>query len=531
MQPSWLPHAEVMVNNIGRDTHVDKLYHQQLCAVYSSSPIYGFAPEKKWKGDAKRTHEAWKEFYVFICNINGDLQYSNKDCCWSLHIQKDLTKGGKQPPSLQEGSASGVNEISEIHRLCMALQMRERRMAKCYTYLPSHVFCGELCMVLQTRIFRVEKHGQQEVSKYTVVEITKQDSTTVASDDVIVAREIAFGPIADASVRRVSVWFNVSSDDIISCTRQQARRHKRSRHRLRSKRGQENHDSSSSLIPDGQKGIEECCSIPPFHSFQPFDDSAFDLVTEILTHRFRVLDYLSHSPDVRLLRDLASEEERLREYFESQRRFWVTWAWPKKIGSNHVDHDTDVPPVDGAYNFATYGDRGYGEDRLFFGKDDSSGPSVVTKQARLATGFLWRSFVMNLQLSSDRGAVEVLASEEEMPSHDHLIPRIRRLPVLRRLSSASAAVRRSSRDLPLLIEFCHETTGPPVLSLDTLICEWGVVRQQYDENSSNPLREAQIGKDALADPTNPIKRRSLTYHFIDAVKSQTRMLPGSSNKS
>jgi len=125
----------------------------------------------------------------------------------------------------------------------------------------------------------------------------------------------------------------------------------------------------------------------------------------------------------------------------------MTWTWPKKIGSSQVDEDTEVPEVDGTYNFVTYGDPGYGEDAIFFGVDEGQAVSsqVVSRQAKLATGFVWNSFVMNLQLLSGQGSIEVSEGECRMPTHDPLQSSLRRIPTLRSLSLGVSALSDSLR--------------------------------------------------------------------------------------
>lgn len=426
MQPSWLPHAEVMINNTKKGGEVDKLYHQQYSSIYSCSPLYGFAPKVRWKADEASTHSAWKEFYSFCCNMDTDQPYS-QGTQWRLSTSKKVA------------AQDQVEEITEKNRLEMALLMRERRLAQDFVYLPTHIFNGELCLVLQKCYFRLEvTESYKGIRRYGVVEILREEATSRSADQVtIVAQEIAFGPVADASVRPVSVWFNINPEDISPCTRQQARRHKRSRHRLRAKRNDEKNK------PD-----EKSCPIPPFTSHQPIDGIAFNLITGIQTHRYRALKYFSSlSRDEDTLRLLALEEEMLRKSFESQRRFWMTWTWPKKVGSSQVSNNTEVPDIDGTYNFVTYGDPGYGEDSIFFGHDRRSSDDiqVVSKQAKLATGFIWKSYIMNLQLLSGQGAIAVPKEAYQMPTHDPLLPSVRRMTSLRSLSLGFSVSSGSSR--------------------------------------------------------------------------------------
>lgn len=258
------------------------------------------------------------------------------------------------------------------------------------------------------------------------------------------------------------------------------------------------------------------CSIPPFTCHQPVDEVAFDLITGIQTHRYRVLKYFSSSPHERVLRSLELEEERLRARFESQRIFWMTWAWPKKIGGGDIDHRTEVPDVEGLYNFVTYGDPGYGEDALFFGADDGGLP-VVSKQAKLATGLVWKSFVMNVQLLSYRGAADLPG--DHMPTHD-LLPTLRRLPVLQTLSRGRAAVLHSSRNIPRISPpLC--SAAPVVPALDNVLREWRSILQRQDEEQGSQPREAKPGLGR--HPT--VRRRPLSYPFDSAAHSGHRELP------
>ena len=421
-QPTWLPHAEVLLNDSKSGQEVDKLFHQRYSSIYSCSPVYGFAPKKRWKADERSTLSAWKEFYSYCCNMDSN-QSNTRGSQW--RISQDV-------------------DISDAHRLAMVLMMRERRMAQHFVYLPSHVLCGELCLVLQTCYFKLEVvESFQDIKRYQVVEISRDEAARSFEigrrGSIIVAREIAFGPVADASVRPVSIWFNIKPEDITSATRQQARRHKRSRHRLRAKKSYENQPEEAKLLAS--------CIIPPFTSHQPMDDASFDLITGIQTHRYHVLKYFSSGSDERALRSLALEEETLQMRFESQRRFWMTWTWPKRIGSSIIKKDTEVPHVDGTYNFVTYRDPGYGEDSIFFGSDEHEDTEfeVVSKQTKLATGLVWKSFVMNLPLIVGQGAVDVSREDNQMPTHDPILSNIRRIPTLRALSLGISAPGGTSR--------------------------------------------------------------------------------------
>lgn len=474
---------------------VDKLYHQQFSSVYSCSPICGFVPAARWKADAKSTNAAWKEFYSFCCNLRGGQSNSH-------HV----------PPT-----SEGPTQISEMHRLAIALIMRKRSAARAYAFSPTHSFCGELCMILQMKHFRLDDtviHGE---AKRRIVEMTEKEiSNSLNGSNIITAHEIAFGPVGDTSCRPAAIWFNIDRNDLSACTRQQTRKHKRSRHRLRYKRAED-----TKIAPPSP--------VPPFNCNQPIDEAAFNLITEMMAHRYRLLVCRSSAtPNEKQLQSLALKEEELQRSFESQRRFWMTWYWPKKLGSNEINEETDVPDVHGAYNFVTYGDPGYAEDAVLFGVDQFSSigythaeEQVVSRRSMLATGFIWRSFLMNLQLFSDRGSVNVPDKDDRMPTHDPIIATIRRDPTLRRLSRGKSAIRFSSRNIPRLeAEYC--TPGQVDISLDVLIRQWQGLQQEY-EDKANPLRDAQQAK---TKPLDPSKRKTLIpYLFDEAAVSKKRILP------
>ena len=229
----------------------------------------------------------------------------------------------------------------------------------------------------------------------------------------------------------------------------------------------------------------------------------------------------------------------------------MTWTWPKTIESSNINEDTEVPVVDGTYNFVTYCDPGYGEDSIFFGTDDHDGQNpqhqVVSQPAKLATGFVWKSFVSNLQLLLGQVTDGIhKQNDQQMPTHDPILPTIRRLDTLRSLSLGESV--HSSRcvlQLCAICLHCSQLTLSPNLkylsfqlfsifriiptlspniqayatavnSLDDLIREWQLLYQSLEDNASHPLKDAK---------PDSVQRRPIEYSFEDAVHSWSRVVP------
>ena len=411
---SWLPHAETLINSIGSSANIDKLYHQQLTAVYCCSPIYGYIPPKRWKSDDIETQAAWNHLYTYICNSNTPLPLSSNDFGYHAHTVMAGTAN-----NIRSVHQNRKPELSALHEVAIVLQLRELRLAQCYAYMPTHLFCGELCMLLQTRTFYINEGTDNFFGIGTVKQVnsdidTKHKSSQSDGEQSITAHEIAFGPVGDPSVRQAAVWFNIPSSDLVECTPQQAKRHKRSRHRLKKKPISA---ASSAILFRSRIDFHnddhiEFKANPSFLSHQPIDNAAFDLITSIFRHRLCVLTFVSHGcllDDSRQrFHSLVTEEHRLRECFESQRRFWMTWAWPVNLGMDEVDDGTDVPTVNGMYHFMVDESDNF-RTESFQGNDNGLGDNVVSVLSKFSLGFVWKSFVANIQLKS--GVIATWVSE------------------------------------------------------------------------------------------------------------------------
>lgn len=203
-----------------------------------------------------------------------------------------------------------------------------------YKFRPQHIIYEELCMILQTRAFRITDYG--------VVDLPLSMFKSSVSDHVLV-REIAFGPDSDPAVRGVGLWFNIEDKDLTVCTPQQAKRY-------RWRRSPNKHDSGIKTKSTTTTAFnkKEC-----FMMLRPLDQDAYHLTTEILAHRLEVLraGCISNMSDrFGALKALDEENRRLQAVFENLRRHWLTWAWPANRSLDEVFEETPAPTVNSFYN-------------------------------------------------------------------------------------------------------------------------------------------------------------------------------------
>jgi len=505
---SWLPHAETLVNGVGISANVDKLYHQQISAVYSCSPIYNYIPRKRWNSDPLQTFLAWRDLYAYVCNLNGNASTWNYD-------QDYLSNAHSAEMNLSTSFVKDYqNELkSELVRITLALKIREKKVGQSFAYLPSHLFCGELCMVLQTRVFRVQNDlNEILVDNSPISEIDIDPSNApVGPDNIIVAREIAFGPVGDPGIRQVSVWCNIHPDDLVPCTTQQAKRHKRSRHRLKKDRGKDNTtvllqnqytlvglSKSSSNDDDASKTIE----IPeysPFFNYQPIDNDTFNLVTKILLHRSRVLLLWILSPPPQLKNKITTSlkayEYQIESHFESLRRHWVTWSWPINDGRGQIDDETDVPPVSGEYELSM-NDNNNPCLVYFHGKFESDEGEIISRRTKGTTFLIWQTFINTMKFLKLLKENKTTNEKHFETSFIHPLSNRRRLSILRALSMGFV-IDGNNRILPSLKEEEYIKNDPNESeeaqiyapgTISSLFYEWKTIQDHYDTSSSRSTR-------------------------------------------
>ena len=323
---------------------VSKMHQAQLTALRSVTPVYGFAPAVNWSVGDSSSRADFFEFYGYCSNMSGD---AHQVASWPV------SRGSKAM-------------ITEVQRLSIALEMRKAREAQSFVFRATHLLCGEPVLLLQTRYFLL-------VGGHDVVSIWNDSETRGSNNAVICAREIAFGPVGDASVRPTSIWFNICDKDIFNCCTKKT-----------SKCLQGLWDSKRRCFTFARQEVNEELerrldtfrSIPPFASHQPADEAAFDLVSEIQSHRHDVLRAASPQAGGDVA-SLGPRAQLLHQKFLSQRRHWMTWKWPKK-GGEKIGKKTTVPLVNDPYQVTTHNHPGAEHDRSLLAP-------------------LWVSFLSNLE--------------------------------------------------------------------------------------------------------------------------------------
>jgi len=299
IQQSWLPHTETQGNTIATDINVEALHQKRLYTIYYDNPF----------GDLFHVDlDVWEDLYKLICNI----------------------------PTTRNSNRR--KNLAEHQKVDIALQMRGSANWH-YKFRPQHIIYDELCMVLQKRAFRLTENGAVEVPLNAY-------NNKRHNNQVVVVREIAFGPDCDPAVRGVSLWFDIDDKDVTVCTPQQAKRYRWKKGFKTS--GNNSSPRSSPFKPKSSAFDNKDC----FVMVRALDKDAYDLSTKILSHHLGVLrsERIANLSDRWEARSaLQAESATLKETFENLKKYWQTWTWPTNEGRGKVDEQTPVPPIDGMY--------------------------------------------------------------------------------------------------------------------------------------------------------------------------------------
>lgn len=385
--PAWLPHAETLINKIGKGNNIDKFFHERLASMYNSCPVYGYVPKNSSGLAPENDEPAWTHFYDFICNNTQ----------------------GKPTEVPFDPNKHKLKDLSEEHKLEIVLKMRQRKSSQDYAYLPTHLFCGDLCMILQERTFVIipsQDHARQHTTTSMDLKEVSKDSKVSGNEMCFNAYEIAFGPVGDPTVRPPSVWFDVPQDDITLCTPQQAKHHKRSRHRVKKTPNRVNPYQIETLSGDKFKSFRN----PPFFVYQPIDHVTFDLITSILVHRLTTIRFLSGKFDnsfQQVSQILETDYDNLKRQYLSLFQFWVSNSWPEEDLTSPIDDDTDVPPVSMKYTCMVDSKKRHFRSQECYGLSSKRHTFNLTRHSKMLPCILWKSFTTNMMLESGNDLAHV----------------------------------------------------------------------------------------------------------------------------
>lgn len=252
-----------------------------------------------------------------------------------IHLYRRV---GNQTRSDQGASYSWVDKFSRrtasvpaLVKLKIAAVMRGNSDFS-FKYRPSHVIYGEHCMVLSKRAFHIPVDETQPIK-----EISHRHYSKDPRKNHVMVWELAFGPDSDSAARPVALWFNIDQDKVAECKLTEAKRY-------RWKRGLKNSKEKRARSPFDH--------LDQFQMVRPHDKDAFDLTTDMLQNRLRMLQAEKTADLKERQEELArarQEKEQLHQRFEALLKHWVAWGFPINKGRAKVDKKTPEPPVDGMY--------------------------------------------------------------------------------------------------------------------------------------------------------------------------------------
>lgn len=461
---AWLPHTETMVNKVVEDgSNVDRFYHEQLSSIYNCCPIFGFIPLAQSKNTEDCSELSWNHFYKFVCNLDIEDPDNNSFC----------------PPTAPS------SPIDEEFKLDIVLKMRESRLGASYSYLPSHIFRGDLCMILQSRKYIVRTLTGPENTPVKIlkeVPVTNTEEVNASSDFLFEAHEIAFGPVGDPTVPPLSILFDIGDLELVPCTAQQAKHHKRSRHRLK---------KVKRLVQGSMrsKDAEDRSIIPSFHHYQPRDDVTFDLITRVLRHRLGTVRLYSSNYAANInyraaYQALDIELRYLQRSYQSLVRFWLAFSYPEQALESPIDENSDVPPVDGEYN-CFMGEVKYSRSNEFSPLGAQRYQYQMSPTATWLPSFLWISFILNMSVINQR-IINQDDLENILVSNNNPFFRMNRLPVFRHLSTGGYIC--PLRNLYIRSIATHHYAANVI---EKMCDNWEQIKKHYTENPDMSINKPQ----------------------------------------
>jgi len=425
---SWMPFADAPVANLETTVNVDKFYHRHNASLHASNPLIGQMFWEKCRpstlangGSSKKgclgaigkplplsdPHandpwgvREWKDTYDLVCNLDAScyrpakvsplssytlMSKSSFATAMAAASAGDISGGSSKTIYAKSSNGAGKKNMTEEQRLSIALLMSsgdEGLRQEDYIYSHSHLIFGELCMILETRYFRLlsadnasmaEANASNNILVGTggfnsICEISNDEYNASRTpwdtrypyrpESIVIARKIAFGPVGEVNAN-VSVWFDIPSSQIAPYTPQMVKRLKRFRNKAQLLDGNKRKVSSLPPFPPLPFHIAvvepSAPNVPEsFHSVthQPFffttvandDSTAWDLVRDILLHRIRTLR--GEEPALAL----SNEEHILQDRYFALKSSMEMWRWPVASGRAAVDEHTKVPECIAKYN-------------------------------------------------------------------------------------------------------------------------------------------------------------------------------------
>ena len=426
-----MPYADSPVASLETTVNVEKFYHRHNSSLHASNPLVGQHFWEKCRpstfcartngGSSKKGcfgagvignpqppigsrandpwgAREWKDTYgLLVCNLDALRPSPSKPSPppspYTLMSKSSFatalataSAGNNSGGSSPNGGTGAKKNLTEEQRLSIALLMSsggsDMSDQEDYVYSPSHLVYGELCMILQTRYFRLLSadsalkaetdasndilgigglNSVREISidEYNASRTPWDKRAPYQPNSTLVARKITFGPLGETA--SVSLWFDIPSSQISPCTPVMVKRLKRVRSKAQILNGNKRKGSSSPPFPplpfhttmmeSSGPSVEES-----FYAVkhQPFfytavannDPMARDLVRDILLHRIRTLQ----GKDPALA--LSNEERILSERYFSLKRSMEKWQWPPCVGRGPgmVNENTKVPECTAKYS-------------------------------------------------------------------------------------------------------------------------------------------------------------------------------------
>ena len=326
---SWLPHVRMPESSLLTDVNVDNIHHLKIEEIHRGSPFGSIIPIKK----GENRDDSWSNLYNTICNIERD---SN---------------------SCHRSTIHSMPNITESHRIEIAMKMYHKK-GDLFTYQPSHLLFGDLCMVVQTRTFRIldlVRNGEEVIEE---VDNEQNEPGHYLKDyrrktvHNVVVREITFGSAGDSSVRKAGLWFDLPEKSLSICSHKQAKQIQKKINSLKifNTKEPKRRKNESELVKKQKNN--------PFQVFHTSNNDAYDLIQNILLHQASVLRSYRGNMKFELKQNfqLKAKETYLKSIFENLMMHSESWSWPINEGREKLDvqnKENGIPTNDTNYNFSS----------------------------------------------------------------------------------------------------------------------------------------------------------------------------------